>query len=104
MEHILLETKLRHMEDRDEILDRQHGFTRGKFYIINPVALYYKVTSLIQTSIKKTSKKSLMQTLTTYLSELERDGSTTQWIRNCLNGCLHRVVIKSSVTSINGKW
>lgn len=99
MEHILLETKLRHVEGRDEILDRQHGFTRGKFYIIDPVALYYEVTSLIQTSIK-----SLMQTLATYFSELERDGSTTQWIRNCLNGCLHRVVIKSSVTSINGKW
>lgn len=99
MEHILLETKLRHVEDRDEILDREHGFTRGKFYIINSVALYYEVTSLIQTSIK-----SLTQTLTTYFSELERDGSTTQWIRNCLNSCLHRVVIKSSVTSINGKW
>lgn len=42
---------LRHMGDRDEILDRHLGFTKGKFCISNLLAFYYEVTSLIQTSI-----------------------------------------------------
>lgn len=50
MEQILLEATLRHMGDREEILDRQLGFTKAKFCITNPLAFYHEVTSLIQTS------------------------------------------------------
>lgn len=90
-EQILLETVLRHMENKEVVGDCQHGFTKGKLSLRNLVAVYDWIIMLMDErramDVTYLDQCKAFDTVSHYIlvSKLRRhgfDGGTTQWIKN----------------------
>jgi len=96
MEQILLETTLRHMENKKVTGDSKHDSTKDKSCLTSLVASYNRITVLVgkgrATDVIYLDLNKAFDTVARdiLVSKLERHGFdrwTTWWIRNCLDAC-----------------
>ncbi|KAJ7418452.1 hypothetical protein BTVI_29147 [Pitangus sulphuratus] len=105
MEQLPLETMLRHMENNEVIVNSQHGITKVKSSLTNSLAIYNRVTAVVNEGrARGLTYLDLCKVTVPHdilVSKLERhvfDMWATGWIRNWLEGHTQRVAVSSSVS------
>ena len=106
-EQILLETMIRHIENREASGNSHHGFIKSKSHLTNLVAFYDRVTVLVDKGgttdiiyleLCKAFGNVPHDILVSELKGHGCDGCSTHWIRSCLGVCTEAVAGNSSVS------
>lgn len=80
---------LRHIENKEMVGNHHHGFTKRKLSLTNLVAVYDRITVLVEkgraTNVTYLDLSKAFDAVSYNISKLRRhgfDGWTTQWIKN----------------------
>ncbi|CAM4578231.1 unnamed protein product [Caretta caretta] len=108
MEQVLKESILKHLEERKVIRNSQHGFTKGKSCLTNPIAFYDKITGsmdegkavdVLFLDFSKAFDTISHSILVSKLKKYGLDEWTIRWIESWLDRRAQRVVINGSMSS-----
>ncbi|CAM4571676.1 unnamed protein product [Caretta caretta] len=108
MEQVLKESILKHLDERNVIRNRQHGFTKGKSCLTNLIAFYDEITGSVDKGkavdvvfldFSKAFDTVSHSILVSKLKKYGLDECTIRWVEGWLDCRAQRVVINGSMSS-----